>query len=309
MTSSVLKDSTGSATGAVPERDAPKKTVNICAVVVTYNRKELLKRCLDGVLNQSYPVSHILIVDNASTDGTPEMLAEEYPGLELLALSENTGGAGGFHAGFKRAAQIDCNLIWVMDDDALPSEGACKALADFYDGKNALVNPSLPYEKKGEVAATEPVEEEFGIFVGMALPRTLVEKIGYPHAHYFIYHDDLEYSFRIHKAGAKILRLPYGHIYHADMKKVPREDVNILGRKVSVPEQPSWKLYYDYRNLVFRRAEHEGYIGAKFKAVKVIALGALLKIFGKEKHQEKAAMISKAGVDALLGRSGRRVTP
>ena len=307
MTSSVLK-STGRDTGVAPEREAPKKTVKICAVVVTYNRKELLKRCLDGIMNQSYPVSHILVVDNASTDGTVEML-REYPGLELLVLPENTGGAGGFHAGFKRAAGIDCNLIWVMDDDALPSEGACKALADFYDGKNALVNPSLPYEKKGALAATEPVEEEFGIFVGMALPRTLVEKIGYPHAHYFIYHDDLEYSFRIHKAGAKILRLPYGPIYHADMKKVPREDVNILGRKVSVPEQPSWKLYYDYRNLVFRRAEHEGYVGAKFKAVKVIALGALLKIFGKEKHQEKAAMISKAGIDALLGRSGRRVTP
>ena len=156
-------------TGVAPERATPTKTVRICAVVVTYNRKELLKRCLDGVLNQSYPVSHILVVDNASTDGTQAMLAQDYPQLEVLNLPDNMGGAGGFHAGFKRAAEIDCNLIWVMDDDALPSEGACKALADFYDGKNALVNPSLPYENKGELAATEPIEEEFGIFVGMAL--------------------------------------------------------------------------------------------------------------------------------------------
>ena len=296
-------------TGAMTEQNVNTKTVRICAVVVTYNRKELLKRCLDGILTQEYPVTYVLVVNNASTDGTVEMLSQEYPQLEVINLPDNMGGAGGFNAGIKRAAAVDCNLIWVMDDDALPSEGASKALADFYDGKNALINASLPYENKGEPAATEPVEEEFGIFVGLALPRTLVEKIGYPHADYFIYHEDLEYSLRIRKTGAKILRLPYGPIYHADMKKVPREDVNILGRKVSIPEQPSWKLYYDYRNLVFRRAEHEGYAKAKFKAVKVIALGTLLKIFGKAKHQEKAAMISKAGVDALLGRSGRRVTP
>jgi len=69
---------------------------NICAVIVTYNRKELLRECLKAVLAQTRPPEHVLVVDNASTDGTPEMLQEEFPQVEVLCLPENQGSAGGF---------------------------------------------------------------------------------------------------------------------------------------------------------------------------------------------------------------------
>ena len=78
---------------------------SICAVVVTYNRKELLLRCLQALEQQSYSLEHIVIVDNASTDGTVDFLEQqgylENPKVTLLSLLENQGGAGGFHAGIK----------------------------------------------------------------------------------------------------------------------------------------------------------------------------------------------------------------
>lgn len=66
----------------------------VCAVIVTYNRKALLRECLKAVLSQTRPPDHVLVVDNASTDGTPEMLQEEFPQVEVLRLPETRAGPG-----------------------------------------------------------------------------------------------------------------------------------------------------------------------------------------------------------------------
>ena len=82
------------------------KKEKIAAVVVTYNRKELLKECLDALLAQTHPLDSIILIDNASTDGTPEFLKEkgflDNPKIDYVRLSENSGGAGGFYEGMKR---------------------------------------------------------------------------------------------------------------------------------------------------------------------------------------------------------------
>ena len=102
----------------------------VCAVIVTYNRKALLKECLEAVLAQTRPPDHVLVVDNASTDGTAEMLREEFPQVEVLRLPENQGGAGGFHEGMKRAYEEGFDWLWLMDDDTIPRPEALEALLE-----------------------------------------------------------------------------------------------------------------------------------------------------------------------------------
>jgi len=96
----------------------------VAAVVVTYNRKHLLKECLDALLAQTRPIDAIIVMDNASTDGTPEFLeAQGYltnPIIDYVRLSENTGGAGGFHYGVKRGYEQGFDWLWLMDDDVKP---------------------------------------------------------------------------------------------------------------------------------------------------------------------------------------------
>ena len=89
----------------------------VCAVVVTYNRKELLRQCLHSVLQQTRPLDCILVVDNASTDGTLDLLNAEFSNVEQLKLPTNTGGAGGFKAGMQWAYCKGYEWVWVMDDD------------------------------------------------------------------------------------------------------------------------------------------------------------------------------------------------
>lgn len=88
--------------------------VKVAAVVVTYNRKELLRECLNALLNQTRPLDEIIVIDNASTDGTQEMIAKEFPYITYVLMSENIGGAGGFHEGMKLAYEKGYDWIWVF---------------------------------------------------------------------------------------------------------------------------------------------------------------------------------------------------
>ena len=130
----------------------------VCAVVVTYNRKKLLIECLKALENQTRPVNAIYIIDNASTDGTPELLLEnkyleELPAKELkenfektiqkdnttihyLRMPKNMGGAGGFYEGVKRAYDKGYDWVWLMDDDSEPLESCLSSLMDYKDIEN-----------------------------------------------------------------------------------------------------------------------------------------------------------------------------
>lgn len=126
------------------ELNKQEKRETIAAVVVTYSRKGLLIKCLDALMNQTYPLDAIYIIDNASSDGTPELLIERgyinktlSPGKEpiedmktiklsafdktidihYVRMNENTGGAGGFHEGVKRGYEAGYDWLWLMDDD------------------------------------------------------------------------------------------------------------------------------------------------------------------------------------------------
>src|SRR3954466_1204112 len=88
---------------AVPGRAAPALAVSTTAVIVTFNRRDHLAGCLDAIAAQTMPVASVVVVDNASTDGTPEYLRRrgylDRPGLRLERLPVNGGGAGGFSHG------------------------------------------------------------------------------------------------------------------------------------------------------------------------------------------------------------------
>jgi len=112
----------------------------IAAVVLTYNRCAPLEECLEALRQQARPLDEILVIDNASTDGTPEMLKQKFNGqITYVRLEENVGSAGGFHEGIRLAHEKGYEWIWVMDDDVVPAADALKALVE----SPAFDNPSV----------------------------------------------------------------------------------------------------------------------------------------------------------------------
>ena len=102
---------------------------NVTAIVVTYNRLPLLKQCLATLRAQTVQGFTVLLVDNASTDGTADYIKTlAMPGLVCRNPGENLGGAGGFAYGIRAAAELGCEAVWIMDDDTLPEPDALAAL-------------------------------------------------------------------------------------------------------------------------------------------------------------------------------------
>jgi glycosyltransferase involved in cell wall biosynthesis len=193
---------------------------NIVAVVVTYNRRELLGETLRAIEAQTRPPTRVVVVDNDSTDGTAEMLA----GLSLavpfehLRLAHNTGGAGGFKAGMERAYVLDADWLWLMDDDCVAAPDALERLLAaraglgaqqqpgflasrvlWQDGTPCLMNLPVAHRVWIEPHTTTPMLTRVlsSSFVSMLVSRAAVEAAGFPVAEFFIWFDDVEYSRRI----------------------------------------------------------------------------------------------------------------
>ncbi|MDQ2874560.1 MAG: glycosyltransferase, partial [Actinomycetota bacterium] len=83
----------------------------VAAVVVTYNRRQLLLESLAAVQAQTRPADTVIVVDNASTDESAAAVRERFPGVRLQRLARNTGGAGGFAFGMALALATDADLI------------------------------------------------------------------------------------------------------------------------------------------------------------------------------------------------------
>ena len=195
------------------------KNSNVAAVVVTYNRLALLRQCVEALRAQT-TVCDILIVDNASTDGTDQWLASQ-PDLRYRNTGSNLGGAGGFNYGMRWAVEAGYDYVWVMDDDTLPQPDALEKLLEadsvlegnygwlssvalWTDGSECKMNRQ---KLKKSFYAYSPlmkyglVQAEQATFVSLFLRSETIRRFGLPIKEYYIWGDDLEYTRRIAVRG------------------------------------------------------------------------------------------------------------
>ena len=234
--------------------------LRIAAVVVTYNRKELLSECVGAVLEQTYPVD-ILIVDNASTDGTRQELEELIcqGKIQYINTGANLGGAGGFHVAVREAVSRKYDYIWLMDDDTIPEKDALLTLVQA--GKDTKGNfgflSSKAVWKDGNVCRMN--EQKFldsevingkkftkcrqATFVSLFLPSRVVLQMGLPIKEFFIWGDDVEYTRRISEKYV---------CYYVPESVVLHKTANNEGSNIATDDVSRMDRYrYAYRNEVY----------------------------------------------------------
>lgn len=302
----------------------------IAAVIVTYNRKELLGENIRMLLKQTKVVDKIFIVDNCSTDGTAEYLHEngwkESKRFIYIKTESNIGGAGGFYTGTKAAFEAGADWLVLMDDDGRMAdehtmERLFKVAEQFYrEGRgdkklfiNALVQQGdmLSFKMGTKYTVKQAVESarkgilewEANPFNGTMVSKELIVAIGYPNREFFIKGDEVDYKQRTLDAGGYIATVIDARYIH------PRPDTKektVLGKRVPFFVEAPWKEYYAARNFTYMYKAKGWYKAIIFELifVKILAIYSM-----KCKKASTVKMLFRGVADGWKGKLGVTVRP
>lgn len=234
----------------------------VAALVVTYNRLNLLKECIEALKSQSTRPEAIIVVNNGSTDGTEAWLASQND--LIIYNQQNVGGAGGFNRGIKEAFDAGFDWIWVMDDDGYPALNCLEMLIetmakkpdvnvwgcivlDRDDPSNLAFNCEQVTNNAGEINwGMEFIINWAPFFNGVIFSRDIVQKVGYPNPSLFIWGDEVDYFERMKRQG-NIVSTTKAIFYH------PKDRLySTTHRDQYVYDGPlGWKAYCFFRNRAY----------------------------------------------------------
>jgi GT2 family glycosyltransferase len=252
---------------------------SVASVVVTRDRRELLQACLAALRAQTHPLERMIVVDSASSDGTPDMLRAERPDVQLIALDENVGGAGGFHTGMAAARELGVDWVWLLDDDTIPRPDALAQLLAAPWREHGLPEPSLLSSRANwtdgephpmnrpilrrrdpqglvDAAAAGLLPLRTATFVSLLVSKGAIERHGLPLAHFFFQADDIEFT-------ARILRAEHGYF-------VPGSVVEHRTKSAHVALDDPLRFYHHLRNTIYMMR------GAAWAPAEKAALGWLV---------------------------------
>ena len=257
----------------------------VVAVVVTYNRKELLRQNLKAILEQVEIGSDIIVVDNASSDGTDSMIQNDFsdPRIKYFNTGENLGGAGGFQYGVRKAMEFDYSYVWIMDDDTIPKKdalvnlmkawdnvpgqcGALSSMALWTDGSVCKANRQkktlFSFVSDDEYQNSNLIPVEMASFVSLLVKTEVIKQVGLPIGEYFIWTDDYEYTGRINRFGYSVVVVPDSKVVHK-----MKENKKINFAKESEDRIDRYK--YVYRNDVhcYRQYGFKGHLYLVLKTI------------------------------------------
>ena len=268
------------------------EAARVIAVVVTFNRLALLSRLVERRRGLGR-LDAILVIDNASTDGTGGWLethsARAGVPLRHRSLPTNRGGAGGFHDGLAWALDEGADLVWLMDDDGLPDEDCLTSLLatpgyDFWgplvvdqEDPDRLVFPiRLPggtrtVRSLAEVraAASGGVIKDVVIpFNGVLVTKELVDRIGLPREEFFIWGDDVEFLWRAQESGARCATVTTARVLHPSVGEL---GTKMMRGRTTYNHSPSdLKHYCMARNNLVNLRDYKGWPFALAFLVKTV---------------------------------------
>ncbi len=298
--------------------------MKIIAVVVTYNRLELLKKGIEA-LRSNQPLTEIIVIDNGCTDGTTEWLDGQ---TDLYVVHQaNVGGSGGFYTGIKTAYEKGADWIWCMDDDVFPHKDCLEKLLSYTQEPNiGILSPRRLLEGKvfthefqaydfsnpiasmhGKKLSKQQIEQATEIvgadFEGPFIRRDVVERIGLPNKDLFIFCDDTDYCLRTHLAGFKLLYVPEAlmdkHLFFSQDNWTTRN------------QKKKWKRYYQVRNEAYLNHHYGKNWGVRYVRSLIGVLGYIIPAlitmpFCKAWQMKDISTLWKAYQDGIHERLGKR---
>ena len=285
--------------------------MKILITIVTYNRCSTLEKSIISHQNDGIELKDILVVDNNSSDGTLEMLANDFPDVNLVKNEDNIGSAGGFAVCMEYGVLKGYDYVWLYNDDSRPLSGANdlmrQTLNDLKSPKLGMVKMGMLKDGKSEASywknkrvtkwvpqSNLPFETSLITFDGCVISTKLIKECGTCNPQFFMGIYEFDFCLRASEKNYKIYTLPAGLI---DDEK-----------KGSAGGTPYWRSYYVTRNHLYlmrkRKKTSEIFSFIKLEINKI--LGVLLK--GNDKKRKLKYKLF--GIrDGFKGKMGKTVLP
>lgn len=241
----------------------------VAIVIVNWNKRDYVINLLRSLERIDYENHEIIVVDNASTDGSVDVIKKTFPDVTLLVNKENLGGTGGFNTGMRYALQnTDCKYIWLLDNDAeverhtlIELVKAMEAdanigiagsrimspenrdliveLGGFIDWKSMTWKPNLRYIKEKDYAGPNIIKVDYVAICSALVRKEVIHLIGLMDPRFFLHWDDIDFCLRIKRAGYNVVAVFQSIVFHGVEK----------GFNPQI-------LYYDFRNALLIISKH-----------------------------------------------------
>jgi GT2 family glycosyltransferase len=274
------------------------------AVIVSYNRRQLLSECVDALRKQTRPLDAILVVNNGSTDDT-ELWLRNQQDIQFIT-QENVGSSGGFNTAISWAYKNGYTWIWCMDDDGYPKKDALENLLSAEINTLCLRNCAVlnKEDKKSFVwntknfATIDDVDSNllFGVghpFNGTLIHRNIVERVGLPKQALFLWGDETEYFQRIvSKNKIPVCTVSSSIHYHPASAFTYKNDWDFA---------KNWKMYFYVRNrLHIHNSKFNNRAQALFNyCCFLVAMVGVVLVFQKSDKLKKLGFILWPAIDAF----------
>jgi rhamnopyranosyl-N-acetylglucosaminyl-diphospho-decaprenol beta-1,3/1,4-galactofuranosyltransferase len=302
--------------------------VSVASVTTAYNGMGVLPRHIDALLGQSRPLQQIIVVDNASTDGTGAMLADRYPQVTVLRMQKNVGAAGGWAAGLAYATGKGHDWVWNFDDDSVPGADALDTLlsgAQMVNGDHRLgmlaplpvheatgiLYPPLLWQegfvKPGADLLRRPIWfADLAIASGCMVRREVVASVGLPRSDFFMDFFDFEYCLRVRSQGMSIAVVTDCKFSHAIGNA---RHIQLPGFNRLWTDYAPWREYYLSRNMFYAGWHlYPKWRTKRFMTMHLLRHGCGVFLFGKDKSKCILRMLQGAS-DGTRGNLGVRFLP
>lgn len=243
-------------------------------VIVTRNRKKVTLDCLRSVLQMTYPDFEVILVDNGSTDGTPEAVKKRFPQVRVVEVGENLGLNGGKNLGQRYAKG---NYILFLDSDTIVDKNLLRELVKIAEANQSvgIVCPKIYYYDRKSViwyagsfvnlftsqtkniganqvdkGQFDKVRETQFAPTAYLVTRIAVEKLKGHNEALFMTYGDTDYGFRAREAGFKVVFAPKACLWHRLGEKENIKTIRALGYNLPM------RAYYFSRNRVIFMKNH-----------------------------------------------------
>lgn len=252
---------------------------HVVSVILNTNRRQDTLECLDSLAANGYENHSIIVLDNASTDGSADAIRAMHPGVRVLPLSQNFGYAGNNNVGIEAALADGADWVFVLNEDTILAPDCLARLVEAgeRDARIGIVGPMVYHHNEqnviqsaggklshdwtafhlgenaldeGQFAATHPVDWISGCAI--LVRRSVIEDVGMIDARYFYFWEETEWCLRAGRAGWKIVHVPEAKLWHKGVQRDYRPKPTVT--------------YYATRNRLMTLAKHRAPVAVRLKA-------------------------------------------